>query len=148
MLYEEFSVGQTFRSNDFLLTKEHMVSFSDTYDPQPLHLDEEFASEGPFGQLIGSGFMSLALAWKLWIELGKHGTHGQGGIALQDVTWLAPLLPNTVLHSEITVNDLRISSKGRGIITYHIALCDQDQTVLLHFITIGIVERAANSVVD
>jgi len=148
MLYEEFSVGQSFRSKDFVLTKEHMMSFSGTYDPQPLHLDEEFATDGPFGQIIGSGFMSLALAWKLWIELGKHGTHGQGGIALKEVTWLAPLLPDSRIHSEITVSDLRISSKGRGIITYHIALCDQDQAVLVQFITIGIVERASDSTVE
>lgn len=148
MLYEEFSIGQTFRSKDFLLHREHMISFSDSYDPQPLHLDEQFAAEGPFGQLIGSGFMSLALAWKLWIELGKHGTHGQGGIALKDVSWFAPLLPDTYVHSVITVTDLRISSKGRGIITYDIALCDQDKKVLTQFTTIGIVERATDSAVD
>lgn len=144
MLYEEFSIGQKFRSADYLLTREHMMTFSGDYDPQPLHLDEVFASNGPFGQIIGSGFMSLALAWKLWIETGNHGTHGQGGIALQDVRWFAPLLPGTYVHSEVTVTDLRVSSKGRGIITYNIALCDQDGTVLTQFTTVGLVERATD----
>lgn len=144
MLYEEFSIGQAFRSEDFLLTFEHMIEFSQNYDPQPLHLDEEFAVSGPFGQLIASGFMSLALAWKLWIELGHHDTHGQGGIALQDVRWFAPLLPNTILHTEVTVADLRISSKGRGIITYDISLVDDSSQVLTRFTTIGLVERSFN----
>ena len=141
MLYEEFSIGQTFRSADFLLTREHMLEFSRNYDPQPLPLDEDFAARGPFGKLIASGFMSLALAWKLWIELGHHDTHGQGGIALRDVRWFAPLLPGTTLHSEVTVADLRISSKGRGVITYDIALVDGTDQVLTRFITVGLVER-------
>jgi len=144
VLYEEFSVGQSFRSTDFYLTHEHMMTFSRDYDPQPLHLDAQFAANGPFGQLIGSGFMSLALAWKLWIETGSHGTHGQGGIALQDVRWFAPLLPDTVVHSEVTVTDLRISSKGRGIITYNIALCDEDENVLTEFTTVGLVQLASD----
>lgn len=148
MLYEDFTINQTFRSKDFLLTRDHMMTFSRDYDSQPLHLDEQFAKNGPFGQLIGSGFMSLALAWKLWIELGKHETHGQGGIALADVRWFAPLLPDTVIHTEVTVADLRVSSKGRGIITYDISLCDSNQQVLTRFTTIGLVERAANSVVE
>lgn len=144
MLYEEFSIGQTFRSADYVLTFEHMIEFSRNYDPQPLHLDEEFAASGPFGQLIASGFMSLALAWKLWIELGYHETHGQGGIALQDVRWFAPLLPDTTLHTEVTVADLRISSKGRGIITYDISLVDDSDQILTRFITVGLVERSLN----
>ena len=144
MLYEEFSIGQTFRSADYVLTFEHMIDFSRNYDPQPLHLDEEFAASGPFGQLIASGFMSLALAWKLWIELGHHETHGQGGIALQDVRWFAPLLPDTTLHTEVTVADLRISSKGRGIITYDISLVDDSDQILTRFITVGLVERSLN----
>jgi len=144
MLYEEFSIGQTFRSADYVLTFEHMIEFSRNYDPQPLHLDEEFAASGPFGQLIASGFMSLALAWKLWIELGHHETHGQGGIALQDVRWFAPLLPDTTLHTEVTVADLRISSKGRGIITYDISLVDDSDQILTRFITVGLVERSLN----
>lgn len=144
MLYEEFAVGQTFRSADFFLTHEHMLEFSRNYDPQPLHLDAEFAGQGPFGQLIASGFMSLALAWKLWIELGHHDTHGQGGIALQDVRWFAPLLPETTLHSEVTVADLRVSSKGRGIITYDIALVDDEHQTLTRFTTVGLVERSVS----
>lgn len=141
MLYEEFTVGQTFRSADFVLTHEHMMEFSRTYDPQPLHLDEEFAAKGPFGGLIASGFMSLAVAWKLWIEMGHHDTHGQGGIALENVRWFAPLLADTTVHTEVTVADLRISSKGRGIITYDISLVDDAGQTLTRFTTIGLVER-------
>jgi acyl dehydratase len=143
MLYEEFTVGQTFRSHDYLLTREHMMDFSEVYDPQPLHLDEAFAQSGPFGELIASGFMSLALAWKLWIELGHHGTHGQGGVALQDVRWFAPLLPDTTVHTEVRVAELRVSSKGRGVITYDIALLDSSHNLLTRFTTVGLVERLA-----
>lgn len=141
MLYEDFTVGQTFRSADFLLTREHMMEFSQTYDPQPLHLDEQFAETGPFGQLIASGFMSLAVAWKLWIEMGHHDTHGQGGIALENVRWFAPLLPDSIVHTEVTVADLRISSKGRGIITYDISLVDDAGQTLTRFATVGLVKR-------
>jgi len=60
------------------------------------------------------------------------------------VRWFAPLLPDTTLHTEVTVADLRISSKGRGIITYDISLVDDSDQILTRFITVGLVERSLN----
>lgn len=144
MKYEGFTIGQKFRSADFFLSFDQMYEFSKMYDPQPMHLDAELANESEFGGLIASGYMSLALGWKLWIECGFQDTHGKGGIAVSEAKWHSPLYPETTVHAETTIADLRVSSKGKGIITFDIALLNGKDQVHTTFRVVGIVEREAD----
>ena len=49
--FEDFEVGLTFESEPSFISKEEIIDFASKYDPQSFHLDENAASNGPFGQL-------------------------------------------------------------------------------------------------
>jgi NAD(P)-dependent dehydrogenase (short-subunit alcohol dehydrogenase family) len=46
---EDFAVGQTYGSGRLRIDNERTLAFAAEFDPQPLHLDENAASDNPDG---------------------------------------------------------------------------------------------------
>lgn len=71
--YEEFAqyVGQQLGISDWLeVDQERINAFADaTIDHQWIHVDTERAKEGPFGQTIVHGYLTLSLLPYLWQEI-------------------------------------------------------------------------------
>ena len=68
--YEEFAahVGEVLGISDWLeVPQERINLFADaTLDHQLIHVDPERAKEGPFGQTIAHGYLTLSLLPHLW----------------------------------------------------------------------------------
>lgn len=58
--FEDFTIGERFRSRGVTFTETSIIDFALKYDPQRFHIDTEAAAESPFGGLIASGFQTLA----------------------------------------------------------------------------------------
>lgn len=142
MRFEEFVVGQTFVSDARPVSREEIVEFARRYDNQPLHVDPDAAKDGLFGDVIGSGYMGLAIAWQLWLATGAQGSDGRAGVALENAKWLRPMLPGTVVRAEIRVADCWLTSKGHGMIRLAFRLHEDGGSDLLTFETVGIMARA------
>lgn len=71
--YEEFAshLGQELGVSDWLeIPQERINLFADaTLDHQWIHVDEERAKEGPFGQTIVHGYLTLSLLPVLWAQI-------------------------------------------------------------------------------
>lgn len=71
--YEEFEayVGKDLGHSEWLqVTQERINKFADaTLDHQWIHVDEERAKEGPFGQTIVHGYLTLSLLPYLWQQI-------------------------------------------------------------------------------
>lgn len=71
--YEEFAshLGQQLGVSDWLeIPQERINLFADaTLDHQWIHVDEERAKEGPFGQTIVHGYLTLSLLPVLWAQI-------------------------------------------------------------------------------
>src|SRR5207248_9075850 len=63
LYFEEFAEGQVFEhAISRTVTEMDNVLFSTlTMNPQPLHLDEEFAKQTEFGQRLGNSLLTLGL---------------------------------------------------------------------------------------
>jgi acyl dehydratase len=145
MYFEDLAEGAVYRTGSHVLTPEELHQFAAAYDPQPMHLDRDFASRGPFGDVIASGFQTMALAWRLWVETGM-GDHGRGGIALGDVRWHRPLYAGTELRAIVHIQHVRVTSQGKGLATMRFEVVDQDDALLLEFSTTGLFARLADEV--
>ncbi len=70
--YEEFEkhVGEVLGQSDWLeVTQERINLFADaTLDHQWIHVDTERAKEGPFGQTIAHGYLTLSLLPYMWYQ--------------------------------------------------------------------------------
>ena len=71
--YEDFAshLGQVLGTSDWLeVTQERINMFADaTLDHQWIHVDTERAKEGPFGQTIVHGYLTLSLLPYLWEQI-------------------------------------------------------------------------------
>ncbi len=73
--FEEFAsyIGKDLGESEPLeITQEQINKFADaTLDHQWIHVDEEKAKEGPFGQTIAHGYLTLSLVPYMWEQILK-----------------------------------------------------------------------------
>jgi acyl dehydratase len=132
LYFEEFEVGQHFKLESITLTEKEIYDFAEKFDPQPIHIDEEFSKKSIFNGIIASGFHTISAVWGQWIRANKFGTEIIGGIGLDYLTFKAPVRPNEPLNTVVEVVEKIPSSKGgRGILVLKFTVTNQiDQVVL------------------
>lgn len=132
MYFEDFQIGQRFKYEPIKITASDIYEFAAKYDPLPIHTDKDFASNSIYNGIIASGFHTLCAVWGQWVRLNKGGAEVIGGIAIDSLSWTAPVRPNDQLSGDVEVIDLIPSSKdGRGIIVVKITAVNQDEQVVL-----------------
>ncbi|AZV41947.1 MULTISPECIES: MaoC/PaaZ C-terminal domain-containing protein [Peribacillus] len=138
MFFEEFKLGQRFQCEPILMTSEEIADFATKYDPQPIHVDQEYAENSMFNGIISSGFLTLGKMWGQWIRLNKLGEEFIVGKGLDYVKFTAPVRKNDVLYTEVeVVNSTPTSNPGRGKVTLKFTMTNQyEEVVLLTEITV------------
>ena len=133
---DEFTPGQRFRTGGITLTEAEIIDFAWRYDPQPFHLDTGAAERSPYGGLIASGFQSLALCFRLFIQSGVLAESSIGSPGIDELRWLAPVRPGDTLHCAVEVLEVRPSSSkpDRGIARFKYQAINQRDEVVLSFI--------------
>ena len=109
MYFEEFNVGDKFSSGGVTFTESEIVRFALQYDPQPFHIDVEAATNSQFKGLIASGFQTLALVFRMYIQEGML-KQGMGSPGMDELRWLLPVRPGDTLHMEVEVLSTKASS--------------------------------------
>ena len=114
--FDELSVGQHFDFGTLEMTREEILDFGRRYDPQPFHVDEDAAAEGPFGGLIASGLHTLSASFAQMIRTGLLAKISMGGAGME-ITWPAPVRPGDVLRVSGLVEELTPSRSkpDRGV---------------------------------
>lgn len=140
---DDLTPGQRFTSPGLTLTEAEIIDFAWRYDPQPFHLDANAAAESPYGGLIASGFQSLAICFRLFIQSGLLAESSLGSPGIDELRWLAPVRPGDTLHSEIEVLEARPSKSkpDRGIARLRYHAVNQRGEVVLSFIVNHLLRR-------
>jgi acyl dehydratase len=115
--FEDFKVGDRFVSGGMTLTESSIIDFARQWDPQPFHVDLEFARSWTFGGLIASGLHTMCVTLKLWLELGVMKSCSLGSPGLGETRFPRPVRPGDTLRVITDVIDLRASASkpDRGI---------------------------------
>ncbi|KAF6615424.1 acyl dehydratase [Paenibacillus jamilae] len=117
MKFNDFFVGQTFKTKSIKITKENIKRFAAEFDPQYMHLDEDKAMQGRFNGIIASGIQTLAVSFKLWVETGIYGDDVIAGTAFNNIRFIKPVYPEDELHTIVEVTELREKRSETGIVT-------------------------------
>lgn len=135
--------GQHFTSPGLTLSEAEIIDFAWRYDPQPFHLDANAAADSPYGGLIASGFQSLAICFRLFIQSGVLAESSMGSPGIDELRWLAPVRPGDTLHSEIEVLEVRPSNSkpDRGIARLKYQAVNQRGEAVLSFIVMHLLRR-------
>ncbi len=133
--FEDFTLGERFRSRGVTLTESQILDFALRYDPQPFHLDREAAAESHFGGLIASGFQTLALSFRMIYQEQIFNACSVGSPGMDELRWLHPVRPGDTLTCEVEVAELRHSRSrpDRGLARLAYTTFNQDGTAVMSF---------------
>ena len=128
LYFDDFSVGQVFRSGTHQITVDEIKRFAREFDPQPFHLDEEAARASLFAHLVASGWHTAALTMKLLVDNGLPIAGEIIGAGMDEMRWPNGVRPGDILHVVSEVLELRRSSSrlDRGWLKVRSTTFNQD----------------------
>ena len=107
--FEDFEPGQKLvLDNRYTVMAEEIAEFARAYDPQPHHLDDEFARTTVLGGIAASGWHVCAIAMRLIAEEVLTRAACAGGASVEECRWLKPVRPGDTLRVEIEILETRV----------------------------------------
>jgi acyl dehydratase len=118
LAFEDFTPGRVFELGTVTADREEMIDFARRFDPQPFHLDEEAARESVFGKLSASGWFTVGLWMRMFVDEVLLRSTGQGSPGGTEFRWLRPLFPGDVVQGRAEVLAARPlrSRPGLGLV--------------------------------
>ena len=124
---QDLHVGQVFETGVVVIGHDDIIAFAATYDPQPMHLDDEAARDTLFGGLVASGWHVAALTMRLMVEARPFGATPLIGAEIERLRFRQPVLPNTRLRCRATVESFEESRRpGIGYAGLKVETLDAD----------------------
>jgi 3-hydroxybutyryl-CoA dehydratase len=106
--FEDLSVGQTASLAKTITEADILLYSAVSMDSNPLHLDAEFAAQGPFGERIAHGMLSAGL---ISAVLGTR-LPGPGALYMrQSLRFAAPVKIGQTVKATVEVTSLNPAKK-------------------------------------
>ncbi len=140
LYFEEVNEGDSWETPGRTVTEAMIDLFAGlSGDFNPLHTDEAFAKQTPFGKRIAHGILGIAVATGLVQNYPPMRTLAFLGI--KEWNFRAPIFPGDTVRVRSTVLNKRLSSKSdKGIITWKRELINERGEVVQEGITVTMVE--------
>ncbi len=141
--FDDFRVGEKFETRGITVTDGDIIGFALRFDPQPFHLDVNAAADSPYGGLIASGFHTMALCFRMFIQENLLTACSMGSPGIDEVRWLGPVRPGDTLRTEVEVVEVKPSSSkpDRGIAKMRYSAINQHGETVLAMTLIHILKR-------
>ena len=141
--FEDFTPGREFRTEGVTITEGQIIDFALTFDPQPFHLNVEAAKQSIYEGLIASGFQTMALTFRLFIQTRALAACSLGSPGVDEVRFLRPVRPGDTLRATVQVLDQRPSASkpDRGIVRLHWTTLNQRGEPVLTLTSMQLVRR-------
>jgi acyl dehydratase len=111
--FEDFSQGDENPSVTFAVTKDEVIAFAKTWDPQPFHTDEGIAKASHFGGLTACSahiFSIYCAVAQNWEDGGKHVA--LASLGFDEMRMLKPVYAGDTLRHTSTVEGVRESKSN------------------------------------
>jgi len=130
MYLEEAVCGMTFTAEPVCIEKEKMLAFAHLYDPIPLHMDEEYAKNTRYGDLIAPGVMSFMAVWAKVTELGLFEDSLVAGKSTR-IEWHLPVYAGDVLTGKCEITQVIPRNAYNGIVELMVEVYNQRGELVL-----------------
>ena len=120
--FEDFCVGDEWTFPSWSIKEEDAFAFATEYDPQPIHLDKELASQTHFGRPIVSGWQTLLKSIRYFVDGVMKDTAGLASPGVDEIRWVRPVLPNEIITSGARVTEIKESESrpDRGLVWFEV----------------------------
>ena len=139
MYFDELQVGMTVDIEPAVIEKKKMMAFARDYDNIPLHTDEEYAKNTPFGKLIAPGVMSFMSVWARYLEVDFFGEELLAGKSTK-IVWLKPVFADDVLSGKAIITKLVKRNPKNGLVEVTIEAYNQNGELVLTDVTEAVVK--------
>ena len=142
--FEEAEVGAIIRHQlTRTVTEADNVLFCAlTHNPQPLHLDEEYAKKTEFGQRVFNSMYTASFGTGVSVEDTTQGTLVVN-LGFGEMRFPKPVFINDTLRVETEIKEKR-ESKSRpnaGIVTFEHRVLNQHEDVVCTIIRIALLQK-------
>ncbi|MCK9510560.1 MAG: MaoC family dehydratase [Pigmentiphaga sp.] len=116
--FEDYEPGAVFEFGPIEMEEEELLAFARRFDPQSIHIDPDAAASGPFGGLIASGWHTVGLLMRLYVENYLTAVASLASPGLDELRWTRPVRPGDQLRLRVTVLEKRRSrtKPDRGLV--------------------------------
>lgn len=145
--FEDYHAGSIYEYGYVSVTDEDIIAFARDFDPQPFHVDPEYARTGPFGGLAASGFHTNALFMRLFADHFLSRVASLGSPGIDELRWTAPVRPGDQLRLRTTILESRTSASkpDRGLVRTRGEMLVGDDVVMSLTITNFLRRRLVDS---
>ena len=141
--YDQWTIGDTI-IHDIRRTvteTDNLLFTTMTHNPQPLHLDAEFAKASEFGQILVNGTFTFALMIGLSVGDTTLGTM-VANLGYDRLVMPKPVFVGDTLRCESEVTDLKPSKSrpGAGIVTFTHRLRNQRDEIVCQCLRMALLQ--------
>lgn len=114
LYWEDLVPGREFDLGITEVDGAEMVAFARRYDPQWYHVDERLATASQYGGLIASGFFTVSLFMRAYVDGLLSRAAAAASPGLEELRWLAPVRAGDRLAVVLAVVDQAPSRSRPG----------------------------------
>jgi acyl dehydratase len=140
---EDYVPGAVYEYGYIEVTAAEILDFARKFDPQPIHIDPEFAATGPFGGLIASGWHTAGIMMRLLADHYLSRVASLASPGIDELRWPAPLRPGDSVRLRTTILEARPSRSkpDRGLVRTRGQLINSGDAEVLRLDAMNLIGR-------
>lgn len=141
--FEDYLPGARFQFGVVEVSEDEIIDFASKFDPQPIHIDRDLAAAGPFGGIIASGWHTIGLMMRVFVEHYLTSVASMASPGVDEVRWTVPVRPGDRLTIRIETTEARPSrtKDDRGIVHSFVEAENQRGEIVASFKGVNIVAK-------
>ena len=145
--FEDYTPGDVYEFGTITVSEAEIVEFARQFDPQYFHIHPEKAARSRFGGIIASGWHTVGLAMRLYVDHFLSHVASLASPGVDEVRWPSPVRPGDSLRVRVTILEARPSRSkpDRGVVHAKIEAINQKDELVLSMVGISIIGRRPES---
>lgn len=141
--FEDYEKGAVFQYGPIEVEESELIEFAKRFDPQSIHIDAEAAARGPFKGLIASGWHTISLLMRPYVDHYLTAVASLASPGVDEVRWFKPVRPGDRLWLRLTIAETTPSRSkpDRGIVHTLAEGINQHGQVVVSFKAINLIGR-------
>jgi len=141
--FEDYVEGDVHSFGRVAVEADEIVEFAKRFDPQAFHTDPEAAKRTPFRGLIASGWHTVGLMMRLYVEHYLTHVASLASPGVDELRWLKPVRPGDTLSVRVTVLKATPSRSkpDRGAVTSFIEVFNQAGEAVMTLRAVNMIAR-------
>ena len=141
--FEDYLPGGVYDLGAVTVTEPEIIDFASRFDPQYFHIDPRKAAASRFGGIIASGWHTICLAMRLFVDHYLSHAASLASPGVDEVRWPNPVRPGDTLRVWVTVLEARPSASkpDRGIVRARLEAVNQQDELVLSMTAVSFIGR-------